>query len=106
VKAEKKKQPEEARVPVGTKIQREVIAWFWVGLAFLLINGTIGQARGHSFRLHGKYSADWRSPDHEPHRVRRRRALHEFPRTVVAQSPSASRWSSSSHRLRRILPTM
>src|SRR5229473_6733740 len=32
-------------VPVGTKIQREIIAWFWVGLAFLLINGTIGQAR-------------------------------------------------------------
>ena len=32
-------------MPVGTKIQREIIAWFWVGLAFLLINGTIGQAR-------------------------------------------------------------
>jgi len=30
---------------MGTKIQREIIAWFWVGLAFLLINGTIGQAR-------------------------------------------------------------
>ena len=28
-----------------TRIQREIIAWFWVGLAFLLINGTIGQAR-------------------------------------------------------------
>ena len=28
-----------------TKIQREIIAWFWVGLVFLLINGTIGQAR-------------------------------------------------------------
>lgn len=24
---------------------REVLAWFWVGLIFLLINGTIGQAR-------------------------------------------------------------
>ena len=35
----------EANVPVKTKIQREVIAWFWVGLVFLLINGTIGQAR-------------------------------------------------------------
>src|SRR5712692_4098929 len=45
VKAEKKKKQEEASVPVKTKIQREIIAWFWVGLAFLLINGTIGQAR-------------------------------------------------------------
>src|SRR6266851_8111634 len=44
VKADKKKKP-EANVPVGTKIQREIIAWFWVGLVFLLINGAIGQAR-------------------------------------------------------------
>src|SRR5215468_22493 len=43
-KSNKKKKP-EANVPVGTKIRREIIAWFWVGLAFLLINGTIGQAR-------------------------------------------------------------
>lgn len=43
MKVEKKKQ--EANVPVRTKIQREIIAWFWVGLVFLLINGTIGQAR-------------------------------------------------------------
>ena len=28
-----------------TKIQREIIAWFWVALAFLLVNGTVGQAR-------------------------------------------------------------
>jgi signal peptidase I len=27
------------------KIRREIIAWFWVGLVFLLINGAIGQAR-------------------------------------------------------------
>jgi signal peptidase I len=44
VKAEKKKT-EEANLPVGTKVRREIIAWFWVGLVFLLINGTIGQAR-------------------------------------------------------------
>src|SRR2546422_3683850 len=44
VKAEKKTK-QEANLPVKTKIQREIIAWFWVGLAFLLINGTIGQAR-------------------------------------------------------------
>jgi signal peptidase I len=45
MKAEKKKNQEDANVPVKTKIQREIIAWFWVGLVFLLINGTIGQAR-------------------------------------------------------------
>src|SRR4029077_5708796 len=45
MKSEKKTKPEETNVPVKTKIQREIIAWFWVGLAFLLINGTIGQAR-------------------------------------------------------------
>jgi len=45
VKADKKKSQEEENVPVKTKIQREVIAWFWVGLAFLLINGAVGQAR-------------------------------------------------------------
>jgi signal peptidase I len=45
VKAEKKEKQEEPNLPVKTKIQREIIAWFWVGLAFLLINGTIGQAR-------------------------------------------------------------
>src|SRR6184192_1761693 len=43
-KTEKTKKP-EANLPVGTKIQREIIAWFWVGLVFLLINGAIGQAR-------------------------------------------------------------
>ena len=45
VKAEKKPKQTEANLPVKTKIQREIIAWFWVGLVFLLINGTIGQAR-------------------------------------------------------------
>src|SRR6202158_2977272 len=44
-KAEKKKTEHEENVPVKTKIQREIIAWFWVGLAFLLINGAVGQAR-------------------------------------------------------------
>jgi signal peptidase I len=45
VKANKSKKPVEAEIPVGTKVKREIIAWFWVGLVFLLINGTIGQAR-------------------------------------------------------------
>ena len=45
-KTEKKKvEKAEANLPVKTKIQREIIAWFWVGLVFLLINGAIGQAR-------------------------------------------------------------
>ncbi len=42
---ENPKAAEEAALPMGKRVQREIIAWFWVGLAFLLINGTIGQAR-------------------------------------------------------------
>jgi signal peptidase I len=38
-------KPEEPKLPMGQRVQREVIAWFWVALVFLLINGTIGQAR-------------------------------------------------------------
>ncbi|HYL61417.1 MAG TPA: signal peptidase I [Candidatus Methylomirabilis sp.] len=30
---------------MSKRVQREAIAWFWVGLIFLLINGAIGQAR-------------------------------------------------------------
>ena len=30
---------------MGTRIRKELIAWAWVILAFLLINGTLGQAR-------------------------------------------------------------
>ena len=45
---EQKNAKQDARqnqAPVGQRIQREIIAWFWVALVFLLINGTIGQAR-------------------------------------------------------------
>jgi signal peptidase I len=45
LKADANKKQEAMKEPVGTRIQREIIAWFWVALAFLLINGTIGQAR-------------------------------------------------------------
>ncbi|MGB6882516.1 MAG: signal peptidase I, partial [Candidatus Acidiferrum sp.] len=38
------KNPEES-LSRAKRIQREVIAWMWVVLLFLLINGTIGQAR-------------------------------------------------------------
>jgi signal peptidase I len=48
VKAEKAQAKQEAKVErltVEQKVRREIIAWFWVGLVFLLINGAIGQAR-------------------------------------------------------------
>lgn len=35
----------QAKLTTEQKIRREIIAWFWVGLVFLLINGAIGQAR-------------------------------------------------------------
>src|SRR5271156_5753177 len=41
----KDKKEKEVNLPVGQRIQREIVAWFWVALAFMLINGTIGQAR-------------------------------------------------------------
>src|SRR5215470_17359951 len=44
VSDQKPKKPAE-KLTTEQKIRREVIAWFWVGLIFLLINGAIGQAR-------------------------------------------------------------
>lgn len=35
----------EANLSRAKRIQREIIAWMWIVLLFLLINGTIGQAR-------------------------------------------------------------
>src|SRR6201988_3871287 len=43
--ADPEKKDKEPNLPIGQRVQREVIAWFWVALAFMLINGTIGQAR-------------------------------------------------------------
>ncbi len=40
-----KVKKEEIAVPLGDRIKSEIIAWFWVILAFMLINGTLGQAR-------------------------------------------------------------
>ncbi len=40
-----KKNDAVAKLPMAVQIRREVLAWFWVGLAFLLINGAVGQAR-------------------------------------------------------------
>ena len=45
MKSEEEKKLQDTNVPVGTKVKREIVAWFWVGLVFLLINGTLGQAR-------------------------------------------------------------
>src|SRR6202165_3555786 len=41
----KRNKEAQPNVPVGQRVEREIIAWFWVALAFMLINGTIGQAR-------------------------------------------------------------
>jgi len=42
VNSEKKKGE---NLPLRRKVIREIIAWMWVAVAFLLINGTLGQAR-------------------------------------------------------------
>jgi signal peptidase I len=55
VKADvQKKKPAQAVTPVSsqqvepslaTRVRGEIIAWFWIGLVFMLVNGAIGQAR-------------------------------------------------------------
>jgi signal peptidase I len=44
VKAKKPKARQE-KLTVKQSVRREILAWFWVGLVFLLVNGAIGQAR-------------------------------------------------------------
>ena len=41
----KKKYVKEPQAPMRMKVKREIVAWFWVILVFMLINGTLGQAR-------------------------------------------------------------
>ncbi len=41
----KDERTKETDVPMSVKVKSEIIAWFWVILAFMLINGTLGQAR-------------------------------------------------------------
>ena len=43
--SDKDAKKHEEKLTVEQKIRREIIAWFWVGLVFLLINGAVGQAR-------------------------------------------------------------
>jgi signal peptidase I len=45
MKTKKPQSQTQETLTTKQKVWREAIAWFWVGLAFLLINGTVGQAR-------------------------------------------------------------
>lgn len=44
MKAKKAKTARE-KLSLGQTIRREILAWFWVALIFLLVNGAVGQAR-------------------------------------------------------------
>jgi signal peptidase I len=44
-RAAKNNASKKTEMTMKQKISREVLAWFWVGLVFLLINGAVGQAR-------------------------------------------------------------
>ena len=35
----------EPGISMSAKVKSEILAWFWIGLVFLLVNGTLGQAR-------------------------------------------------------------
>jgi len=85
MKSEKRKRRRSERTGENQD-QREIIAWFWVGLVFLLINGTIGQAR---VIPSGSMENTLLIGDHlimSPRRLRRRRALHQLARAALAQS--------------------
>jgi signal peptidase I len=43
--AAKRNEPKQPELTMKQRINREAIAWFWVALVFLLINGAVGQAR-------------------------------------------------------------
>jgi signal peptidase I len=45
VKVSKEQAKPPAQASVSERVKSEIIAWFWVILAFMLINGTLGQAR-------------------------------------------------------------
>jgi signal peptidase I len=44
-KSGKKRARREEEFPLGTRVRMEMVAWGWVVLVFLLVNGTLGQAR-------------------------------------------------------------
>jgi signal peptidase I len=41
----KNESAKEQQATMSARVKSEIIAWFWVILAFMLINGTLGQAR-------------------------------------------------------------
>jgi signal peptidase I len=41
----KKAKPATEKLTVEQTVRREILAWFWVALIFLLVNGAVGQAR-------------------------------------------------------------
>jgi signal peptidase I len=44
-KPAKKKPAQKQEYSLGARVRQEMVAWFWVVLVFLLVNGTLGQAR-------------------------------------------------------------
>jgi signal peptidase I len=36
---------QQTELSLGVRVRWEILAWFWIGLAFMLVNGTLGQAR-------------------------------------------------------------
>ena len=42
---ERKQKHSDEPVTLGQRVRREVIAWIWVALVFMLVNGGVGQAR-------------------------------------------------------------
>jgi signal peptidase I len=44
-KPENPKKSQSEVEPLSIRVKKEAIAWFWIVLAFLLINGAVGQAR-------------------------------------------------------------
>jgi signal peptidase I len=45
IKNKAKKGAAEADLSIRAKVKSEILAWFWIGLVFMLVNGTLGQAR-------------------------------------------------------------
>ena len=43
--AQKQQLHDDRNLPRSQRIRREIVAWMWVISLFLLINGTVGQAR-------------------------------------------------------------
>ena len=45
IKTKAKKGGSKAGTSIPAKVKSEILAWFWIGLVFMLVNGTLGQAR-------------------------------------------------------------